>query len=179
MQKQNEMDYAEIAKIFPIQPRSNYQILNFVINQHDTPEMKYRQIILEGQSLISNIEISKIEVEKIKIIINRLEESNDEIDQLDAKIKRIELNGLLSSISAMELELDFFKTLFENSKKYSPKEVEEAQDVYWKSRLNRQAELDQLSRISGIGVGNLESMLMSDIIKREEIQSAIRKMEIN
>jgi hypothetical protein len=179
MEKHNEMDYAEIAKIFPIQPRSNYQILNFVINQHDTPEMKYRQIILEGQSLISNIEISKIESEKIKITIDKLESSNDEIDNLDAKIKKIELNNLLSSISAMESELEFFKSLFENSKKYSPKEVEQAQEAYWKSRLNRQAELDQLSRISGIGVGNLDSMLMSNIINREEIQGAIRKMEIN
>ena len=165
--------YKDATESFIPQSRSNYQILNFVINQHDTPEMRYKQIIIEGRSLFLSIEISKIEIEKNKIEIKRLSRSKDEIDLLNLKIKELEMENTKNLISSMEKELDFLSKLFEKSKKFTEKEIEDSQEEYWKLRLFRQSKIDQLSAIVGVGPGNLDSMLISKIISDQDVENIL------
>ena len=52
------MDISEaIAEIQ--QPRSRYQIVHFVLGQHDTPEMQFYQLIQEIQSTCHTIRVAE------------------------------------------------------------------------------------------------------------------------
>ena len=66
------------------QPRSPFQIQKFVINQHQTPEMQYSQCVIEIQALYYTIKTVTLDMKIQEIKINRLRESGDEIDALEA-----------------------------------------------------------------------------------------------
>ena len=66
------------------QPRSRYQLLHFVIGQHDTPEMRYYQLMLELQDMGYKVRLAEIGLKKAEVEIARLVETGDELDALDA-----------------------------------------------------------------------------------------------
>jgi hypothetical protein len=77
------------------QSRSNFQLDHFVVNQHDTEEMRFVQCLLELQQLRSTIKISQLSIKKTKIEIARLLATGNEIDAIDAEIKTISLEDTL------------------------------------------------------------------------------------
>ena len=46
------------------QPRSRYQLIHFVIGQHDTPEMRYYQLMLELQDTGYKLRLAEIGLKK-------------------------------------------------------------------------------------------------------------------
>ena len=127
------------------QSRSNFQIEKFVVNQHDTEEMRYMQTIIELQQLYYTIKTVSLEMKKTEIEINRLRETNDEIDELDAQIKELGLEQTrLVGIGAFR-ELDQLLSIYDSfEKKYTRAEIEAAQPEYWNKRLSRQATLEAI-----------------------------------
>jgi hypothetical protein len=73
------------------QSRSKYQLDKFVVNQHDTDEMRYFQCVTEIQSLYYTIRTVSLEMKKTEIEIDRLRATGDEIDEIDAQIKELGL----------------------------------------------------------------------------------------
>jgi hypothetical protein len=71
------------------QARSNFQLEKFVVNQHDTDEMRYQQTVIELQQLYYTIKTVSLEMKKTEIEINRLRDTGDEVDELDAQIKEL------------------------------------------------------------------------------------------
>jgi hypothetical protein len=127
------------------QSRSNFQIEKFVVNQHDTEEMRYMQTIIELQQLYYTIKTVSLEMKKTEIEISRLRETNDEIDELDAQIKELGLEQTrLVGIGAFR-ELDQLLSIYDSfEKKYTRAEIEAAQPEYWNKRLSRQATLEAI-----------------------------------
>lgn len=158
----------EISNNFFIRSRTNYQLKHFVVNQHDTPQMQYYQILLESWTILNSIEKSKIDIEILKEKIKKLESSSDKIDILKSKKKRIELESMEYLLASTMKELEYLAYLFSQYPKYTYEDIEANQPEYWEKRLSRQANLDINAREYGISVGNLDSMLQSGMAKIDE-----------
>ena len=125
------------------QPRSQFQLEKFVVNQHDTDEMRYFQTLLEIQSLYFTIRETSLIVKKTEIEIKRLRATQDEIDEIEAQIKELSLEQTrLIAIGAFR-EIEHLTNIFNSfEKKYTRAEIEEAQPDYWMKRMHRQATLE-------------------------------------
>ena len=127
------------------QARSNFQIEKFVVNQHDTDEMRYQQTVIELQQLYYTIKTVSLEMKKTEIEINKLRATGDEIDELDAQIKELGLEQTrLVGIGAFR-ELDQLLKIYNSFEhKFTREEIEAAQPDYWNKRLSRQATLEAI-----------------------------------
>lgn len=162
------MDLEPYARATIIPSRTRYQLQHFVVDQHDTAPMQWRQIVLEAQSLIMNIRISELEMEKAQIEMERLSESDDPIDKIDAEIKRIGMVASERALQAARLELAWLQELADEVGVYTFEQIEADQPEYWALRLNRQASMDQLGTQLGVNPGNLTSMLQAGLITRSD-----------
>ena len=127
------------------QSRSNFQLEKFVVNQHDTDEMRYMQTVIELQQLYYTIKTVSLEMKKTEIEIARLRGTGDEVDEIDAQIKELGLEQTrLVGIGAFR-ELDTLLAIYNSFEhKYTREEIEAAQPDYWNKRLNRQATLEAI-----------------------------------
>jgi len=164
------------------QPRSRFQLEHFVLNQHDTEEMRFYQCVIEIQSMRNTIRIVSLEVKKKEIEIERLKATGDAIDAIDAQIKEIGLEETrIIAVGAIRE----FKHLVEiyNSfpKKYSRAEIDALQPVYWTKRLVRQAELDNLGNGGTVNPAHLEALRQIGELDLEAIllQQSQQGIELN
>lgn len=160
------MDLQPYAHTTIIPSRTRYQLRHFVVNQHDTPPMQWRQIVLEAQSLIMNIRLSELEAEKTRIEMERLGDTDNPIEQIELEQKRIGLVASERSLQAARLELGWLSELADEIGVYTFEDIEADQPEYWALRLNRQASMDQLGTQLGVNPGNLQSMLNAGLITR-------------
>lgn len=139
------------------QPRSAFQIEKFIINAHDTDEMKYVQCITEIQSLYYTIKRVALELKKSQIEIDRLRSTGDPVDEIDAQIKELGIEETrvvgVGAFRELKVLLDIKNSL----PSFTRKEIEAAQPEYWKKRLHRQFELEALSGSSS-QAGHLMSL---------------------
>lgn len=157
----------KLANTTIIPSRSKYQIERFVINQHDTPQMQFQQILIEGADLTYKIKLAELNIKKTEIEISRLKNTGDEIDALEAQEKELGLNYTRLTLEGAKYELAVLEELFSKYPVYSYSDIEKNQPEYWNLRLNRQAELEIAQHQQGISVGNLSSMLNIGMIKRQ------------
>jgi uncharacterized protein (DUF433 family) len=160
-------DLAKIAQSYTIPSRTYFQLKHFVIGQHDTPEMQYRQIIIEVKDLLFKIRSTEIVLKKEEILLKRLEESNDEMDLLEAESKRLGMAVTRDTLEGGKREFNYLCNLAKDYPHYSPDDIEAAQETYWRQRLNRQASIDQLSADQRVSVGNLHSMHQAGLLPKE------------
>jgi anion-transporting ArsA/GET3 family ATPase len=127
------------------QSRSDFQLEKFVVNQHDTEEMRYLQTVIELQHLYYTIKTVSLEMKKTEVEIKRLRETEDEIDEIDAQLKELGLEQTrLVGIGAFR-ELDSLMAIYNSFEhKYTRAEIEAAQPDYWNKRLSRQATLEAI-----------------------------------
>jgi hypothetical protein len=127
------------------QSRSDFQIEKFVVNQHDTDEMRYQQTVIELQQLYYTIKTVSLEMKKTEIEIKKLRATGDEVDEIDAQIKELGLEQTrLVGIGAFR-ELDVLMNIYNSFEhKYTRAEIEAAQPDYWNKRLSRQATLEAI-----------------------------------
>lgn len=149
------------------QPRSRFQLDKFVVNQHDTDEMRYFQTVIELQNIYYTIRETGLEIKKMEIEIKRLRATGDEIDEIEAQKKELNLERIrLVAIGAFR-EADHLVTIFNNfTKKYTREEIEQAQPDYWMKRLNRQAVLASISN-DAASAGHLDSLRQIGILSVE------------
>ena len=153
---------------YVVQTRSDYQLEKFVIGQHDTPEMQYRQILIEAQSLIYNIRSAELNLKKSELEAQKLDATGDPIDAIDAEEKRLGMAYTLIALEGARAELACLENLFKQYPQFTPTQIEANQPDYWKKRLNRQAELDIASSRDGISGANLQSMLSAGLFDNQE-----------
>jgi len=147
------------------QSRSKFQLEKFVINQHDTEEMRYVQCLLEIDSLYYNAKLLSFDIQKKEIQIQRLLATNDEIDAIDAQIKMFEMDRVKNNALGIARELNHLIKIYHSfSKKYTRAEIEEAQPDYWDKRLKRQSVLEALSG-SASQASNLEALRQMGVIE--------------
>ena len=175
------MDIAEaIAEIQ--QPRSRFQLIHFVIGQHDTPEMRFYQLCLELQDMGYKLRTAQLSVRKAEIEIVRLLETGDELDAIEAEEKELGLEQTRVVMRGAEREIAVLTDLFDESQKFTRDEIEHAQPEYWEKRLTRQTNLQIMS--GNVGWAQLDSMrqagLLDDAVAERERQLAEHaQMELN
>jgi len=156
------------------QPRSRFQLIHFVIGQHDTPEMRFYQLCLELQDMGHKLRLAKLGVKKGEVEISRLLETGDELDAIEAEEKQVGLEQTLIVMRGAERELAILTDLFDESQKFTRDEIEHAQPGYWVKRLTRQTNLQIMS--GGVQWAQLDSMrqigLLDDMVEERERQLA-------
>jgi hypothetical protein len=156
------------------QPRSRFQLIHFVIGQHDTPEMRFYQLCLELQDMGYKLRLAQLGVRKAEIEIARLLETGDEIDAIEAEEKQVGLEQTLIVMGGAERELAVLTDLFDESQHYTRDEIEHAQPEYWEKRLTRQTNLQIMS--GGVQWAQLDSMrqigMLDELVEAREAQIA-------
>lgn len=167
------MDLEKLTQKTIITTRTEYQLRQFVVGQHDTLPMQWRQVVIEAQDLIYKIKSAEILIAKTKIEIDKLIESGDPVGVLDAEQKRLDIALTQLALDGANLELSWLKTLASEIGSFSIEDIENDQPNYWSKRLQRQADTDVLACKQGISVGNLESMLNAGLLQYGGGQCAI------
>lgn len=148
--------------------RSRFQLQNFVIGQHDTPQMKWRQILIEAQQLAYNIRMAELDIERKRIEIHKLLSTGDPLDAIEAEEKQLGIVLTERTLVGARLEMSWLEELAEEVGSYTFDEIEADQPNYWEKRLQRQADIDQFSTRNGIGAGNVQSMLNAGLLRNKE-----------
>jgi hypothetical protein len=140
------------------QSRSNYQLEKFVVNQHETPEMQYLQTLIELQRLYYTIRTVSLDMQKAEIEISRKRATGDEIDEIEAQMKELNLEQTrVVGIGAFR-ELEKLLSIYDSFEhKYTREEIEAAQPEYWNKRLHRQATLEAIGG-NQAQAGHLDSL---------------------
>lgn len=126
-------------------PRTEFQLKNFVVGQHDTEEQQYKQCLMEIQALIHTIKVTAIEIKKNEIKIKKLRATKDEIDELDAQILELNLDQSRLALVGAQRELSDLVAIWESfPHKFTYEEIEESQPEYWYKRLTRQSTLETI-----------------------------------
>ena len=156
------------------QPRSRYQLIHFVLGQHDTPEMQFYQLMLELQDMGHKLRMAEIGVRKAEITIARLLETGDELDALEAGEAQVGLEQTLIVMKGAQREIAILEDIFNTCQHYTRDEIEHAQPEYWQKRLTRQTNLQMMS--GNVQWAQLDSMrqigLLDDLVEAREVQLA-------
>ena len=154
------------------QPRSRFQLIHFVIGQHDTPEMRFYQLCLELQDMGHKLRLAELGVRKAEIEIARLLETGDDLDAIEAEEKQVGLGHTRVVMRGAEREIAILTDLFDESQKFTRDEIEHAQPEYWQKRLTRQTNLQIMS--GNVGWAQLDSMrqvgLLDEMVAEREQQ---------
>ena len=152
------------------QPRSRFQLVHFVIGQHDTPEMRFYQLCLELQDMGYKLRIAQLSVRKTEIEIARLVATGDDLDALEAEEKQVGLEQTRIVMRGAEREIAILTDLFDESQKFTRDEIEHAQPEYWQKRLTRQTNLQLMA--GGVQWAQLDSLrqagLLDELIAERE-----------
>ena len=158
-------DIEKAAHDYIVRERSDYQLQHFVIGQHDTPHMQYRQILIEVKSLIIKIRFAKLDIDKKRIKIDALTDAP--LDAIKAEKLRLGIAITLDAIEGANRELSFLLRLAEEYPQYTAQDIEDDQTHYWQARLERQAMIEKMSVEHQMSSANLTSMLNAGLLKRE------------
>jgi hypothetical protein len=156
-----------------IPTRTRFQLRHFVIGQHDTAPMQWRQLLLEAQDMAYKIRLAELDLERKKIERHKLLSTGDPLDSIEAEEKQLHMVLIERSLAAARMELGWLEELADEIEPHTFDDIEADQPNYWKLRLARQAGLDQLSIQQGISAANLHSMLNAGLLDREEQPCAI------
>jgi len=152
------------------QPRSRFQLVHFVIGQHDTPEMRYYQLCLELQDMGYKLRMAQLGVRKAEVEIARLQATGDDLDAVEAEEKQVGLEQTQIVMKGAEREVAILTDLFDESQKFTRDEIEHAQPEYWQKRLTRQTNLQLMA--GGVQWAQLDSLrqagLLDEVIAERE-----------
>ena len=156
------------------QPRSRYQLIHFVLGQHDTPEMQFYQLMMELQDMGFKLRMAQLNVRKTEVEIARLLETGDELDAIEAEEKQVGLEQTQIVMKGAQREIAILEDIFNECQHYTRDEIEHAQPEYWQKRLTRQTNLQMMS--GNVGWAQLDSMrqigLLDDLVEAREAQIA-------
>jgi len=162
------------------QPRSRYQLVHFVIGQHDTPEMRFYQLCLELQDMGYKLRVAQLGVRKAEVEIARLEATGDDLDAIEAEEKQVGLEQTRIVMRGAEREIAILTDLFDESQKFTRDEIEHAQPEYWQKRLTRQTNLQLMA--GGVQWAQLDSLrqagLLDELIADRERQTTNGHQEL-
>jgi len=142
--------------------RTSFQLERFVMQEHDLPERKFLQLMMELKSCRDGFIGDCFEMEKLRIQIKRLIQTGDEIDNLEALKKQYILRQHEENMKFREREIANIVRLINTLPKiYTYDEIEAAESRYWEQRLTRQAFEDMVSAQTGINQGNVRANIQA------------------
>jgi hypothetical protein len=154
------------------QTRSRYQIIRFVLGQHDTPEMQFYQLCLELNNMRHTMRRTVNTVKQQKVKIKRLLAEGDELSDLEAEELQIGLDQTMLVMKGAEREIEILEDLFHSCTHFTRDEIEHAQPEYWEKRLTRQTNLQIMA--GNVGWAQLDSMrqigLLDELVEERQAQ---------
>jgi hypothetical protein len=148
------------------QSQSRYQYEKFVIGQHSSPEMQYYQTVVEASSRIRNLKETELRVKKLKAEAEELLETGKKSDAIQAEIIGLQIEEIQLGLIGQRRELQILEKIYAEFPNYTREDIEAAQKDYWETRLTRVAQLQMLSRQSGIDWAQLEAVYQADIMDK-------------
>jgi hypothetical protein len=145
----------------------------FVVGQHDTAPMQWRQILIEVQDLAYKVRMAELDIERKRIEIHKLLSTGDPLDAIEAEEKQLAITLTERTLQGARMELGWLQELADEVGSYTFDEIEADQPTYWALRLNRQAGLDRLAVTEGVSQGNLQSMLNAGLLHRDHTDTEI------
>jgi hypothetical protein len=122
-------------------PRTRYQLTQFVIGAHDSPEMQFVQVCREIEALHYTIKEVAMQIRKTEYEIEDLRDKGDRISQVEADIKELGLERTrLVAIGACR-EYDTLIEMYDQMPHFTREQIDASQPDYWQARLGRQANL--------------------------------------
>ena len=147
------------------QPRSRFQLERFVLGQHATTEMQYYQTVIELQDMIYKYKLAEINVKKAEAKIAKLRATNDEIDELKAQERELELAQTRFAMIGAKREIAHLVEIWNGFEhKYTREEIEAAQPDYWQARLTNNARA-MLMGGSGVNAAHIEAMEQAGVLE--------------
>lgn len=162
------MELDKYTADFVCPSRSRYQLEMFVIGQHDTPQMQWRQILIEAQNLIYNIRMAELDCERKRIEAHKLLSTGDPLDAIEAEEKQLGIVLTERTLAGAKLELEWLEEIAHKTGVYTLEEIESDQPIYWAKRLKRQADLDVFANNHQISQSNVQSMLNAGLLEEVE-----------
>lgn len=129
------------------QPRTDFELKHFVINQHDTEPQRYAQCVIELHLKYDAIRRALLEKKKAEMEILELKKKKmDAVSEVEIEIKKLDSENLDYAILGALREFQYLLGLWHSfDKQYTREELNVAQEEYWDKRLTRQANLDLLA----------------------------------
>lgn len=157
------------------QSRTKFQLEKFVIGAHDTDEMRYKQVLLEIQTLYYTIKTVSLELKKTQLEIDRLLSTGDEIDAVEAEMKQLGIEQTrvvgVGAFRELEILLEILKTF----PQYTIKDIEDNQPEYWHKRLERQLQMEALGGNQSTAAHLTSLEQIGSFSREKEIESIIKK----
>lgn len=154
------------------QPRSRFQLENFVINQHTTDEMRYFQCVTEIQNLYFTIKQVNLDIKIKQLEIEELRKTQNPIDELKAQKMEVDLEAVkivgVGTFRELSCLLDIFESF---PKKYSRDEIDAGQSDYWKERLTRQATLEHIGNDGKVNWASLDALRQIGLIEKDMLNN--------
>lgn len=158
-------------------PRTPYQLEELVVNTKFTDEQKYAQCVLEMSIAYDNLRLANIDMSLKQLEIDELDEKIEK-QRLEKLKKRIELEQTQRAVLGAEREFTYLYNLWRKFKKqYTREELNDAQPLEYKMRLETQALLDMQSRQLWISAWNLEWLRQINV-KPEHIWLPVQQDDI-
>lgn len=137
-------------------PRTPFVLEELIVNTKFTDEQKYAQCVLEMSIAYDNLRLAQIDMSLKQLQIDELDDTIEK-QRLKKLKKQIELEQTQRAVLGAEREFTYLFNLWRKFKKqYTREELNEAQPLEYKMRLETQALLDMQSRQLWISAGNLE-----------------------
>ena len=137
-------------------PRTPFVLEELVVNTKFTDEQRYAQCVLEMSIAYDNLRLAQIDMSLKQLQIDELDD-NIEKQRLKKLKKQIELEQTQRAVLWAEREFTYLFNLWRKFKKqYTREELNDAQPLEYKMRLETQALLDMQSRTLWISAWNLE-----------------------
>lgn len=160
-------------------PRTPFVIESLVVNTKFTDEQKYAQCVLEMSIAYDNLRFARIDMSLKQLEIDELDDKVEK-QRLEKLKKQIELEQTQRAVLGAEREFTYLFNLWTKFKKrYTREELNEAQPLEYKMRLETQALQDIQSKALWISVGNLEWLRQMNIepkgislpVKRDDVEA--------
>lgn len=148
-----EQDFEAIAM-----PRPPYVLEKLVVRERDTEPAQWEQCVLEMRVKYANIRRTLLHIQKAQIERDRLASAEDELSDIEAQLKQLEIDELNWSLTGLTREFFALFAIYQSfGKRYTRQELDAAQEEYWFKRLSRQVTQDILA--SGrVSVGNQDAL---------------------
>jgi len=154
-----ERKYDELHEQFleAFQGRSDFQISNFVVGAHKSPERQFAQCIAELQAKYFSIKRADINRRRLK------HEMTTSKCPFDIEEKEVALQELDIALTGALREFDTLYQIYQQLPKFKNQELQEAERGYWLDRIAEQSQRD-IEASGTVSSGNAEALRQVGLI---------------
>jgi len=154
-----EQKYDELHEQFleAFQGRSDFQISNFVVGAHKSPERQFAQCMAELQAKYFSIKRADINRRRLKHEI-ATGKCPFEIEEKEVALQELEI-----ALTGALREFDTLYQIYQQLPKFKNQDLQEAERSYWLERIAEQAQRD-IEATGTVGTGNAEALRQVGLI---------------